>query len=626
MADRRLITPEEVAKHNTDKDCWVIIDNKVYDVTAFLKEHPGGKGAIFKHAGGSAHERFFKKHNAETLAKNGPKMYVGDLAPSATTTTTTAAAKTTPPLLTLEEVSKHNTEHDCWIVIDNKVYNVTAFLNEHPGGKSILLKVAGKDATQQFVKFHEVKATLAKYGPKLLVGDLHVPGAAPQQGGSGGGSEEEEQLIPYGEPNYTMGWNNPGFYNESHFRFQKAVRHFVETEITPNCHDWDEQYMIPKELFKKAYRAGVLPASVGYPWPTKYAGANIAGGLKPEEYDAFHFLIFLDELARCGSGGVCWGLYVGLAIGLPPVLHFGSEELKQKVCPPCLKGDAICCLAITEPQAGSDVANLTCEAKKSPCGTHYTVNGEKKWITNGIWADFFTVAVRTGGPGMGGISLLVIEKNMPGVTTRHMKCMGVWASGTTYINFENVKVPIANRIGEENQGFKYIMYNFNNERLGFCAQANRFSRVCYSESFKYALKRKTFGKRLIDHPVIRMKLAEMARQVEANWAWLEQLVYQLKTMTWSEGTTKLGGQVALMKVHNSKTFEFCAREAAQIFGGLSYSRGGQGEKVERLYREVRAWAIPGGSEEIMLDLGVKQVLKQVDREREKEKRKVQAKH
>jgi alkylation response protein AidB-like acyl-CoA dehydrogenase len=149
--------------------------------------------------------------------------------------------------------------------------------------------------------------------------------------------------------------------------------------------------------------------------------------------------------------------------------------------------------------------------------------------------------------------------------------------------------------------------------LGIAIQALRFSRVCYEDSVKYAHKRKTFGKRLIDHPVIRNKLAHCARKIEATYAWLEVLVYQMNTMPRQEAMLKLGGPIALLKAQTTQTFEYCAREAAQIFGGLAYTRGGQGENVERLYREVRAYSIPGGSEEIMLDLGIRQSLKVAQR-------------
>merc|ERR1719161_951113 len=205
--------------------------------------------------------------------------------------------------------------------------------------------------------------------------------------------------------------------------------------------------------------------------------------------------------------------------------------------------------------------------------------------------------------------MLLVEKSMPGVTTRKMKCSGVWSSGTTYITFEDVQVPKTHLIGKEGRGFKMAMANFNHERFAICAMTNRFSRVCLEEALKFAMKRKTFGKTLIEHPVIRWKLAEMSRLIEANHAWLEHVTYQMNTMTKLESAFKLGGPTALLKVQCTKTFEYCAREAAQIFGGLGYTRGGQGEKVERLSREVRAMAVPGGSEEIMLDLGVRQTTK-----------------
>lgn len=145
--------------------------------------------------------------------------------------------------------------------------------------------------------------------------------------------------------------------------------------------------------------------------------------------------------------------------------------------------------------------------------------------------------------------------------------------------------------------------------MGIIIQCIRFSRVCYEEAVKWAYKRRTFGKRLIEHPVIRLKLAHMARQIEASWAWMENLIFQCSRMGETEAMLKLGGAIAGLKAQSTTCFEYCAREASQIFGGLSYTRGGQGAKVERLYRDVRAYAIPGGSEEIMLDLSIRQAMK-----------------
>lgn len=253
-------------------------------------------------------------------------------------------------------------------------------------------------------------------------------------------------------------------------------------------------------------------------------------------------------------------------------------------------------ISSTEKRSGSPVRTFS---------VPYNLQAELTYLADGVWCDYFTVAVRTGGEGMNGVSVLLIERS-EGVSTREMDCQGVHGSGTTYITFEDVKVPVENLIGKENQGFKVIMTNFNHERLGIIIQCTRFSRVCYEESFKYANKRKTFGKKLIEHPVIRLKLAHMARQVEATHNWLENLIYQCAAMGETEAMLRLGGAIAGLKAQSTTTFEFCAREAVQIFGGIGYTKGGQGAKVERLYRDVRGYAIPGGSEEIMLDLSIRQ--------------------
>jgi alkylation response protein AidB-like acyl-CoA dehydrogenase len=348
---------------------------------------------------------------------------------------------------------------------------------------------------------------------------------------------------------------------------------------------------------------GVL--ACGHPFPVEY-GPRLPSFLKDAKLDEFHAIVVFQEIARAGSIGVGWGLGAGLCIGLPPVLHHGSEYLKQKVAPGVLRGEKVICLAVTEPNAGSDVSNVQTSAVKSECGKFYIVNGVKKWITNGVFADYMTVLVRTKqGAGAKGLSMLLIETDSPGVKRQKMKCSGVWCSGTTLITFDNVKVPFEHLIGKENKGFKYCVSNFNHERLIICAQAVASARVCYEEAWKHAHRRRTFGKLLVEHEVIRFKLGDMARSVESCQAWLENLAFQIETMHPQEATMKLSGVAALLKVQCTKVLEFCAREASQVYGGLSFTRGGLGEMVERLSREVKSLAIPGGSEEIMVDLGVK---------------------
>ncbi|KAL2814308.1 acyl-CoA dehydrogenase/oxidase [Aspergillus granulosus] len=527
---------------------------------------------------------------------------------------------------TKDDVASHNKPDNLWIIVDDDVYDLTKFQDEHPGGKKILTRVAGKDASKQFWKYHN-DGILKKYQSKLQVGSLdtkkavEAPAPAPKKEAAkpqaavvdvaaAKSAEPQEpygDLIPFADPSWYQGYHSP-YFNQTHAALRDEARKWVETEIEPYVTEWDEAKEVPDRIYKQMGERGYLAGLLGVKYPVHHTPHRVQS-VAPENWDLFHEMLLTDELSRAGSGGLVWNLIGGFGIGCPPLVKYGKKELVDRILPGILAGDKRICLAITEPDAGSDVANLTCEAKLSEDGKHYIVNGEKKWITNGVWSDYFTTAVRTGEPGMNGISVLLIEREAGGVQTRRMDCQGVWSSGTTYVTFEDVKVPVENLIGKENQGFKVIMTNFNHERIGIIIQCLRFSRVCYEEAMKYAHKRRTFGQKLVNHPVIRMKLAHMARQIEASYNWLENIIFQCQSMEETEAMLKLGGAIAGLKAQSTTTFEYCAREASQIFGGLSYSRGGQGGKVERLYRDVRAYAIPGGSEEIMLDLSMRQSLR-----------------
>jgi acyl-CoA dehydrogenase len=284
------------------------------------------------------------------------------------------------------------------------------------------------------------------------------------------------------------------------------------------------------------------------------------------------------------------------SIGLPPVIALGSDELKSRIAPDVLKGLKLIALCVTEPSGGSDVANIRTRAAR--VGDHYIVNGEKTYITTGWRADYLTVAVRTGGAGAGGLSFLLVEADSPGVTRAKLPKMGWWMSDTASISFNDVRVPVENLIGAENSGFAGIVTNFNNERLGMAAQAIAFSRVCIEDAADWAMERETFGKKLIKHQVIRHKLAEMVRHVHASSAFLDHCAWRVM-----RGETPVA-ELSLLKVQATRTMEFCAREAMQILGGAAFIRG---QRIERIYREVRVMAIGGGSEEIMLDLAARQM-------------------
>lgn len=398
--------------------------------------------------------------------------------------------------------------------------------------------------------------------------------------------------TPFCEPYWYQGGYSP-YYHEGHKKLRATVRKFVDEELKPNVDKWIKTGY-PPELHKRAYELGFQ----GIIWPRKY------GGQMPDDFDPFYELVLIDEIARV-TGFVMYQNQIS-SMGVPPIVNHGSEEMKQRVLPGVFKGEKFICLAISEPYAGSDVAGIRTTAVKE--GDYYIVNGSKKWITGGLMGHYFTTAVRTGGDGPEGISILLIERDMPGVNIRKMETQFDTTHNTAFINLEDVKVPIANLIGQENKGFKIILSNFNHERFIFAVEACRKARMCYEEAFKYAVQRRTFGKALIEHQTIRYKLAEMVRMIESLYDNAERVAYQYKCHI---PDRSMGGQCALLKVNASRTFEFCAREAAQIFGGSSIVKEGRGKLVERMYREVRYYAIPGGSEEVLLDLAIRQAASQV---------------
>ncbi len=372
-------------------------------------------------------------------------------------------------------------------------------------------------------------------------------------------------------------------YDEEHDLFRTTVRRFVATEISPFVNEWDEAGEFPRALYRKAGELGLF--GIGF--------AEEYGGLG--RHDARLLSIVSEEFGRCGAGGVPASLFSNY-IGAPPIQAGGSDEVKSEILPGMLTGDLVCALAVTEPGGGSDVANLQTTARLEE--GHYVVNGQKTFITSGIRADYITTAVRTGGPGASGVSLLVIPTSSQGFSATSLAKMGWWSSDTATLYFDDCRVPARYLLGTENAGFALIMDNFNYERLLLIAGMMGASRTCYEEALAWARDRHTFGARLADHQVIRHKLVEMDRRINATRAWMEQLAWRI-----DQGDRPVA-ELAECKVQASLAMEFCAREAAQILGGASYMRG---NPVERIYREVRVNAIGGGSEEIMRDLAARQL-------------------
>ncbi|CAD7931588.1 unnamed protein product [Amoebophrya sp. A25] len=399
-------------------------------------------------------------------------------------------------------------------------------------------------------------------------------------------------------------WDWDEYGNDSHRAFRAKVRQFVETEMIPYIDEWEEKHEYPKDLQVKAAKCGVY----GCIYPDEYGGTKdsvLGKGSdgKPIKFDAIHDWIFWDELGRSCSNGTIVGAFFVTSIALPPVIKHGlaaGGERTKEVARGVLSGQDVVSLAITEPGGGSDVANLKTTAKKE--GNLYVVNGEKTLISSGMRAKWLTTAVRTGGDGLGGVSLLLIPTDLPGVKRRRIATMGWDTSQTTAIQFENVKVPAEYLIGTENEGFYAIMENFNHERWRGVCMGVRGVREVLEDAILYAKSRSTFGKKLVKHQVIMHKLGEMIRHCLSNYALLKSIN---EKMVSDPEDPALAGLIAMTKVHNSRSLEYVCREAMQIFGGRGYIRGGRGGKIERAYRDVRAAAIGGGSEEVMLELGCK---------------------
>jgi acyl-CoA dehydrogenase len=372
------------------------------------------------------------------------------------------------------------------------------------------------------------------------------------------------------------------FYTEEHEQLREQVKRFVDREIAPHIDAWDEACEFPRELYRKAGELGLL----GLGFPEEYGGTPA---------DPFHRIVATEELARPGSGGLIAGL-MSHGIALPPIVALGDDALKRRVLPPVIAGEKIAALAISEPDGGSDVASLRTTARRD--GDHYVVNGSKTFITSGMRADFVTVAVRTGGDGMGGISLLVVEGDTPGFTRTPLSKMGWWCSDTATLYFEDCRVPVGNRIGAENQGFLGIMQNFNGERLAIASMAVAFSRVCYDEALVWARARNTFGRPLVTRQVIRHKFVDMAQRIESTQAFLDSLAWKVGQGQWPIA------EVCMLKNAATQCLEFCAKEAVQILGGAGFIRGA---KSERIYRETKVLSIGGGAEEIMKELAAKQL-------------------
>eukprot|EP00392_Amoebophrya_sp_AT5.2_P015057 g15247.t1 len=354
------------------------------------------------------------------------------------------------------------------------------------------------------------------------------------------------------------------------------------------------------------------------------------------------------------------GLFAGFNIGLPPIINFYHGADKEELIASILLGKKKVCLAITGPEAGSDVAGHTTVARQSEDGKHFIVRGLKKWITGGCQADYFVTAVRTGGKGLKGlvpilysfllheqstctrrgISMLLVKRE-EGIVTKQLSTSYGKSAATALVHYEDAKVPIAGRLmgvkkGDElNKGFQCIMLNFNHERWMICAKylgiqrmvgylrfdeggVVRIQRMVVSDCLQWLTQRKAFGRPLTDQPVLRFKFGQMAAAMEGNQAFLDHVTYQLKVYydrikqdpkTWKT-RDYLAGEIGLLKYQTTRVGTLLADNGCQLFGGRAVTRTGMGKNMERFNRFYKIPSIYGGSEEIMADLGIRQALRE----------------
>ncbi|KAL2272656.1 hypothetical protein FJTKL_06265 [Diaporthe vaccinii] len=375
-------------------------------------------------------------------------------------------------------------------------------------------------------------------------------------------------LTPWAEP----AWHNQlesAYYNESHRKLRSYARALIEKHAIPFAKDWEAAGEAPRAAREAWVQSGLAFLDVSAEYRPKHL--LTVAGIPYDQIDAFHQLILWDEISRLPSG-VALALAGASVVGAPPIIAAGTEEQKRRWLPGLFDWSTSFCLGITEATAGSDVSAIRTKARKTADGKAYVVSDHKKWVTGAPWATHMVTAVRTGdAPGMKGLSLLVISMDAAGVSQKKIHNSGHNAGGSSWVYLRDVTVPAENLLGTVNAGFPIIMSNFNKERIVLAVDCNRQARMCLSEALAYAHERETFGQPLASHQIIRSKLATLAREVDAHWAWMEQVIYHVSKRGWQ--AKELGGVIALVKIHGARVVELAARESQQVLGGEASKRG-----------------------------------------------------
>ena len=373
-------------------------------------------------------------------------------------------------------------------------------------------------------------------------------------------------------------WNTPERQD-----LRKTVRAFAEREILPHIDEWERLGELPRELSRKTAAAGLL--GVGFP--------ESVGG---EGGDAADVAIIAEELHEAGTPGGVFASLFTVGIAVPHMIGSGDPRLIDKFVKPTLAGELIGSLAITEPGGGSDVGHLRTTAVRD--GDHYVVNGAKTYITSAVRGDYVVAAVRTGGPGAAGISMLVIEKGTPGFeVSRKLAKMGWRSSDTAELSFTDARVPVENLVGAENTGFLQIAQAFVSERVGLAVQAYSSAQRCLDITVAWCRDRETFGKPLISRQSVQNTLADMARRIDVARVYSRNVIERQLA-----GETNLIAEVCFAKNTAVEAGEWVANQAVQLLGGMGYMAECE---IERQYRDMRILGIGGGTTEIMTSLAAK---------------------
>jgi citronellyl-CoA dehydrogenase len=371
--------------------------------------------------------------------------------------------------------------------------------------------------------------------------------------------------------------SNP--FTEEHEAFRRTVRSWVEKELLPHALEWDRAGIFPKEIFRKAGELGFM----GINHDPKYGGSGL---------DYWYVTVFAEELSRSQNSGVNMALLVQGQIATPIIGEIGTDEQKREFLAPALSGERIGALGISEPGCGSDVASLQTTARRS--GGEYVINGSKMWITNGTRADFITLAVRTGGEGHGGISLVTFPTDVKGFqVSRKLDKIGNLSSDTAILYFEDCRIPARYLLGEENAGFQHIMTNFQGERLVAALMAVAGMERMIEEAIRYGHEREAFGRPVLKFQVWRHKLVEHLAAVEAA----KRLTYHaVDLFDRKENPVK---EISMAKLFAGDLAQKVAYDCQQIFGGMGYI---DETHIARAWRDVRLLTIGGGTSEVMKEI------------------------